>query len=106
MAKSLVVIQMEFSKAKAQADRLDEIARELTQTADSQLGGALSGISKAWKSDSSSAYIKKGKDVQQQLRNRANELRKTASAIRTIAQNTYDAEMNAYRLAIARTYRK
>jgi uncharacterized protein YukE len=105
MAKSLIDIQMDFNKAKSQANRLDEIAKELTQIADSQLGGVLSGVNSAWKSDTASEYIKKGKTVQDQLKKRANELTKTATSIRTIAQNTYNAEMKAYRLAKTRTYK-
>lgn len=105
MAKSLIEIQMNYQKAKEQANRLDEIAKDLTNTANNQLGGALNGINSAWKSDTASAYIKKGKAVQEQLKKRADELRKTASAIRTIARNTYNADMAAYRLAIQRRYK-
>ncbi|MDO4555390.1 MAG: hypothetical protein Q4B70_09625 [Lachnospiraceae bacterium] len=105
MAKSLAVIQMEFAKAKAQANRLDAIADNLTRTSDNQLGTALAGVRNNWKSDSAAAYIQKGQKLQQEINKRAKELHQTASALRTIAQNTYNAEMAAYRLAIARKYK-
>jgi uncharacterized protein YukE len=104
MAKSAVVIRIEFEKVKAQADRLDEIARDLKQTADNQLGNVLSGVENAWKSDSATGYLKKGKQVQEQLTKRANEVEKAATAMRTIAKNIYDAEMRAYQLAKVRKY--
>lgn len=105
MAKSLVVIRMEYKKAKEQAERLEQIAKDLNQTADNRLGEVLSGVNQAWKSDTSAAYLKKGKAVQEQLKQRAAELRKTASAIRTIAQNTYNAELRAYHIAMERKYK-
>ena len=86
------------------AKRLDEIARDINRAADSTLGSALSGISMAWNSNSSSDYIKKGRKVQEELRKRARELSDTASAVRNIAKNTYDAEMRAYQLAKTRKY--
>lgn len=104
MAKSSYEIQADFGRAKEQANRLDEIARNINQTADNTLGNALSGISAAWNSNSSSDYIKKGRKVQEELRKRAKELSDTASIVRRVAKNTYDAEMRAYQLARTRTY--
>lgn len=104
MAKSLVVINMEFAKAKKQAEKLDDIARDIEKAANDQLGNALSGINNAWKSDTAGAYLQKGQKVQEQLLKRAKELRKVASTIREISKNTYDAEMNAYRIAMERKY--
>lgn len=104
MEKSLYAIRMEFGKAQEQADRLDEIARDLKQTADSTLGSALSQIRSSWNSSSSSDYLKKGYKVQEQLIKRVQELKNTASAIRKIAKNTYDAEMRAYNIAKTRKY--
>lgn len=105
MAKSLVVINMEFSKAKKQAEKLEEIAREIEQTADDKMGNALAGINSAWKSDTAAAYLQKGTKVQEDLKTRAKELRKVATTIKQIAKNTYDAEMNAYRIAMERLYK-
>lgn len=104
MAKSLLVINMEFNKAKKQAEKLEEIARELDQTANNQMGNALAGINSAWKSDTAGAYLRKGEKVQEELRSRAKELRKVASTIKQIAQNTYDAEMTAYKIAQERNF--
>lgn len=105
MAKSLVVIQMEFRKAKEQADRLEQVARELTQLSCIQLDDTLSEINSAWKSDTSNAFIRKGRRMQEQLNIRANEIKRTAAAIRTIANNTYKAEMQAYQIATERKYK-
>lgn len=104
MAKSSYTIRMEFGTAEEQAKHLDEIARDLDRLADVTLGDTLSGIGNAWNSNNSVNYIKKGRKVQDELKNRSRELKNTASTIRSIAKNTYDAEMCAYNLAITRKY--
>lgn len=105
MAKSVTVIRMEFNKANQQADKLDRLAGELRQLANDRFAGCLSEINNAWKSDSAAKYIKKGRQVQDEIRKRAKELENTAKAIRTIAKNTYNAEMQARQIARLRTYR-
>lgn len=104
MAKSVTVIRMEFNKANQQADKLDRLAGELRQIANDRFAGCLSEINNAWKSDSSTKYIKKGRQLQEEIRQRAKELENTARAIRTIAKNTYNAEMRARQIAQQRKY--
>lgn len=99
MVKSAYVIQMEFGQAQAQAERLEEIARDIGRIADNSFESVLSGIGSAWQSDSSAGYIRKGRKVQDELRNSAQELIKSASAIRKIAETIYDAEMRALSIA-------
>lgn len=104
VAKSSYAIQMEFGKAEEQANRLEQIGKDLGRTANDTLGGTLSNIGSSWNSNSSSDYLKKGRKVQEELQKRAQELRDTASAIRKIAKDTYEAEMRAYYLAKTRKY--
>lgn len=105
MAKDLGTIYYDYEKAKEQAAELERIAKELEQVANNEFNTALTGIYNAWKSDTAPAYIKKGKQVKEQLEKRASEIKKTASTIRSIAQNVYNADMHAYRLAQQRTYK-
>lgn len=105
MAKTLVIIQLELAEAKKQANCLDQISRELKQTAKYDLETVLKGIESVWKSDTAFAYIKKGRVLQEELEKRADELKNIANTIRLIAKNTYEAEMNAYRIALTRKYK-
>lgn len=104
MAKSSYAIQMEFGKAEEQANRLEQIAKDLGRTANDMLGNTLSNIGSSWKSSNSLDYLKKGRKVQEDLKKREKELKDTASAIRKIARVTYEAEMRAYYLANTRKY--
>lgn len=104
MVKSSYTIRMELGVAEEQADRLDEIARDINRLANNTLGDTLLGIGNAWNSNSSVNYIKKGRKVQDELKKRAQELQNTATVIRDIAKTTYDAEMYAYNLANTRQY--
>ena len=99
MAKSAHMIQMEFGQAQAQAEELEKIARDIGRIADNNFENVLSGIGSAWKSDSSAEYIRKGRKVQDELRESMEELTKSASVIRRIAKTTYDAEMKAISIA-------
>ena len=63
MAKSLVIIQLELAEAKKQANCLEQISRELKQTANYDLEIVLKGIESVWKSDTAFTYIKKRKSI-------------------------------------------
>ena len=103
MAKTIGMIRMEFNKAMKQADKLDQIAADLRKLADQRFASSLAQINKAWKSDSSAAFIRKGSKLTEEIRARAAELQKAAAAVRTIAKNTYNAEMRARQIAKDRT---
>lgn len=104
MAKSANIIQMEFGKAEEQARNLDQIANDMNRLADDTLAETLAGIKSAWNSNNSAEYIKKGQRVQEELKKRAQELKNTASVIRQISRNTYEAEMNALRMITQRKH--
>ena len=105
MAKSSQQIWMSFKGAQDQANRMDEIAKKLESAAQKNLMGEMNRLAPKWKSDSSNQFRKKGQNVSNNLVATAKNIRNTASTIRTIAKNTYDAEMEALRLAQARNYK-
>lgn len=96
---SLSEIYFNYNKAIAQAKQLDRIAERLTNTANNDMENVLNDVSKAWKSDSSPQYIKKGQKVEQDMRTTAGNLKNIASAIRTIAKRILEAELEAWRIA-------
>ena len=97
-------IEFDFNQAKRQADRIDGIADDLSRLSQRKLENALQILSSNWKGTNASNYLKKGDRLQGEINGTVNELRSIASAIRTIAQNIYNAEMEALRIAEEREY--
>lgn len=104
MAKSAFEIQMDYNNAIRQADSLNEIAKELDNTADRDFQDCISEISRSWTGENSEAYQRKCGQLQEKIGKSADQLRKTAETIKKIAQNTYNAEMTALKLAQVRKY--
>lgn len=96
---SLAEIYFNYEKAIGQAARLEDIAKRLTNAADVTMEGILNDIHNAWKSDSTTAYLRKGEKVEQDMHTTAKNLQNIAQAIRTIAERTRNAELEAWRIA-------
>ena len=96
---SLITIQMNFDRARKQADDLDRAAAKLESLANNDLEGVLGGIRRNWKGENADAYAAKGGKVKTDMQNLAKDLRKTAAVVRSIARTTYDAERRAYEIA-------
>lgn len=92
-------IQMDFNKAGQKANELDDIADRLSRIAETDLQNILNGLGNDWKGDNADAYIRKGSGIGENMRETVKNLRSTAATIRTIAQNIYNAEMEALRIA-------
>lgn len=105
MAKTMYTIQMDFQKAKNQADKLDRIARDLNNIANNDISGCMRDISANWSGENAKLYVNKGYVVAENIRSVASSLNQTAATIRTIAQNTYNAEKRALDLAKKRIYK-
>lgn len=85
-------IEMDFTRAKAQANRLDEIAESISR-ASGRLGGTLRGVQSGWTGESSAAYVKKGEQLNGKVDSSVGDLRNIASTIRRVAEETYRTEM-------------
>lgn len=105
MAKTAYSIQMDFEKAKRQAEELERIAKDIRKVADHDMQDCMREISSNWKGEQARLYIAKGQAVGENIRKAADGLAKTAAAVRTIARNNYNAEKTALELARAREYR-
>ena len=102
MIKSEYAIQMDFQKTVRQAEHLEDIAGKIDQVAKRDLESCMNSISRDWISDNSKKYCKKGREVASQLQTLANGIKNSAVTIKTIAKNTYNAEMRARELALER----
>lgn len=103
MAESLDEIRMNFSAANAMAERLEGLAKKMNSLANERYYGTLRSISNNWKGENAEAYIRKGEKVMDRMSRTASDLRNAAATVRTIAKNTYDAEMRAYQIAQTRS---
>lgn len=104
MGKSALEIKLDYNNAIRQADSLSQIARELKNTANRELQDCVSEISHNWTGSNSNAYVNKCNTLKANIIKTSDKLERTADTIRRIAKNTYDAEMNALRLALSRKY--
>lgn len=95
MAKTKGNIEMDFTKAKNQATKLEEIAKELDNLASADMTECLGSIKNNWTGENANAYIKKGEIVKGNIEAVAKSLREAAVKIGKIAKNTYAAEMEA-----------
>ena len=92
-------IEMDFTRATQKANELDGIADNLSKLADTDLQNTLDGLNNDWKGDNAGEYIKKGFALKENMDKTVKGIRDTASTIRTVAKNIYDAEMEALRIS-------
>ncbi len=92
-------IEMDFSRANQKAQDLDDIASDLSRLGNTDLENTLQGLSSEWKGDNATKYVQKGGELKSKISTTAANLRNVASTIRAIARNTYNAEMEALRIA-------
>lgn len=92
-------IQMDFNRATQKADELDSIADSLSKLSSTDFQNTLDSLNNDWKGDNATAYIAKGMALKENMNATVKDIRNTASTIRTVAKNIYDAEMEALRIA-------
>lgn len=104
--KSEWEIRCDFQNAINKAAELEGVASNLRSLANNDLEQSLQTLSNAWKGEAATAYIGKGNRLQERIVANAGKLDRTAQTIRTTAKRTYDAEMEALRIAREREYRE
>lgn len=105
MAKTLNSIRMDFQKTINQAEKLEQTAKCIKQIADQDLSSCMREVSSGWQGENARIFVGKGQRAVENLRSIESELKNTASTIRTLAQNTYNAEKNALEIAKQRKYK-
>lgn len=101
--KSNWQIRMDLAKARAQADKLDDAAKSI-RTECKRFNSCKVDVRQAWEGDNAVRFINKMGIVEEDLEKIAKQLTKTAAVIRKNAQNIYDAEMEAKRIAEVRSH--
>ena len=97
-------ILLNYREAMAQADKLDELAAELDRIGVVNLNETFTEIHASWQGDNAEAFLRKAQPLTSKNQQTVKKIRNTASAIRRIATNVYNAEMRALELAAARIY--
>lgn len=97
--KSEYSLYMDFKKARLQAEELSSLATELRKIGNDDLNDSLARISTFWTGENATRFIGKGNQVKGKILKVADQLDSAASAIKTIARQTYEAEMRALQLA-------
>lgn len=97
-------IEMNFRQALKQADQIDAAANQLGNLSGKEFRGSLDNLSANWRGECASMYLAKGGHLQEQMNGTARELRAVAAEIRTRAKQLYNAEMNAWKIAVSRNY--
>ena len=98
--KSSTQIRFDFQNAKQQANRLDELASDLEQQVIRKMSDTSQQLHTAWTGDSANRFVAKQGELQEKIRSTSRSLRELANEIRSIAKQVYDAEMQAYYIAI------
>ena len=96
---SLSDINFSYERAIRQAERLETLSMRLKNAARNDMAQMLGAVRRSWQSGSTPTYLRKGEKVEAELQTMAEDLKKTAQKIRTIAEQTRAAEMEARRIA-------
>ena len=97
-------ILFNYQQSIQQAGRLEDIARKVDRLANNKMGETVDGQRAAWQSDSSPRFYNKIGQVQSDIRAHADNIRKVAKSIRTIAEEIKRAELRALEIARMRSY--
>ncbi len=104
MARSALIIRLDFEKAKAAAQKLDDIADGIAGVLSGDYEDSLMNIHANWQGENATHFLTKGEDLKTKIDKTVKDLRAAAEVIRKIAQNTYDTEMQALEIAKNRSF--
>ena len=93
---------MDFAKARADADKIDQIASTLKTLSREKLENSMNNLAAAWTGTNSRLFLKKEGQLQTEMDQTVRNLNDIADDIRRIAQRVYEAEMRAYEIAMRR----
>lgn len=98
-------IQLNFERALRKADELEGVSDHMKHLAEQQMHDTLNELSHQWTGENAQQFISKGGILKEKMEETARELRNTAETIRAIAEEIYEAEMEALEIARERRSR-
>lgn len=99
MALSQTVIRMNYAKAIYQANRLEDLARQLRNIAQLNLDSTLNNVNRVWSGEAASVFLSKGVKAKEDMLKTANSIDNTAKAIRRAAEVVRAADIRAMEIA-------
>lgn len=97
--ESKAQIEMDFNKAKIQADKLERIANDLKKISNVEFNDALQKLSNSWQGQNADFYLKKANILQDKMLDTRKNLLDVAERIQTNARRIYKAELIAIEIA-------
>lgn len=91
-------IRFNYHKTMKQAEDLENLARRLNALVSRDIQDGINDIAASWNGETGDDYVKKGERLKQKMAMNAKNLDFAASALKTIAITTYQAEMRAVSL--------
>lgn len=97
-------IELNYSKALGQADRLEQAAEKLNMVSQQQFQDTIQNLSADWTGTGASSYIAKGNRLVSDMNATAREIHRAAEDLRVMAKRLYDAEMAALSVIKTKSY--
>ena len=97
-------IEFDYREAINQANKLDEIAGNIRRLASNSMENTLITLNGGWQGETADSFIRKGRELEEKTTKTAEDLKRAAERIRTIAKRVHDAEMAVLDIADKRSY--
>lgn len=94
---------MNFNKANAQIQELEEIASEIDQLADTDYENLMQQMRSAWKGNAADAYIRKASQVQERIKKTSQDIKKTSEVYANAVKRVQAAEEKVKEIAKGRS---
>lgn len=88
-------IEIDFARAVARAESLENMAGILNSLAKHSLSDAIYAVANIWRGDNADKYVKKGENYIPDILATADELMRLAGNVRYTAEIIYEAEKKA-----------
>ena len=98
---ALRTINLTFTNAKRQADRLNECASQL-QKVQRQLDSLSGNLQREWSGDAANAFLAKCNALREKINGTSSDINQISATIRGAANAFYSAEMKALEIANSR----
>lgn len=98
------IINIDFNKARQQADNLEGIANELENLTGNEYETAMGQLRDGWRGEAANQFISKGGILEEDLRNTIKKLREVVSSIRTTVTRVEKAQAQAQAIVKNKNY--
>ena len=98
------LINIDFNKARQQADKLEGIANELEKLTGNDYEAAMGQLREGWKGDAADQFLSKGGVLEEDLRTTVTKIREVVNSIRTTVTKVEKAQAQAQAIVKNKNY--